>query len=96
MKLNDQKKWAFIPFANLVIIFISICKNARSFKKMWQFNLLAHVIVCVVPVFIVSTILFELFDLNSNIANFIVFYILSLIASIVMIYWQKKNGGTDQ
>ncbi len=91
MKLKNQKKWVFVPYANIIIIFISICKNAGTFKGLWQFKLVACVFAGVLPIFIISRVLFE-FGISNGILYFIWFYASSIVASIIMIYWQKKNG----
>lgn len=90
-KLSKQKKWIFVPFANLIIIYISLLRNVRAYKGMWQFKLFAYVAAGVLPLFAISMILSKL-GMYNDVLNCIMFYADSIVISIIMIYWQKKNG----
>ena len=91
INIKFQKRFLFIPFINIIIIFISIFKNSKYMIKNWQIFILLYMFLGTIissPLLIIAEVMKSYFSFQF--INIVVYYIFSIIISYFLLLAQKK------
>ena len=96
--ISTKKQLFFVPFPflNIIPLIIIVFINRKYIPGKWQLRLIPYFIVVLLCSFLIEWILEKIFYLyvGTRFLSFLVFYLSSLIVSVAMLLFQKKNGIT--
>ena len=95
--LNKQRKFLYIPFFNIIAIYLCVLKNSKYMIDNWRLYVIPYMffgaVISIVPMMLLEQQIKKYF--SHPITTFFVFYIVTLVCCISLMRGQKKCGIPD-
>ena len=96
ISIKKQLIYVPFPFLNVIPLFIIVFINRKYITGVWQLRLLPYLAVAIALMIPIHLAMHHFLSavLNERFLDFLSFYLYSLIGSIALLLFQKKNGIT--